>query len=338
VHHESFIHRCLELAALGRKRTGTNPLVGALLVRNGLLIAEAWHEEFGGSHAERLLLQNFEQEIRSTDTLYVNLEPCCHEEKKTLPCTSILLERGVKRVVVGMVDPNPKVAGQGIALLRSRGVQVVAPVERVPCERLNRGFVSLMTKARPWITLHNARTLDGRIANADGSPLKITSPQQDAWAHEHLRAMHDAILVGVGTIIADDPQLTVRLSNTKVDQINPLRIVLDPNLRLPLDTKIVTGKAARGTVIVCAESLDAAGHARKALLEERGVVVALLPLHSDGHFVWDALWEYFRMPLQGFHGIASVLVEGGPGVWQAFRGAGMVDEEVTLVGSPTMSH
>jgi len=208
--HAYFLRHCLTLAEHGRGKTGINPMVGAVLVREGKIIAEGWHHQFGTAHAERDLLNSF-PDVRPTDTLYVNLEPCCHTQKKTPPCAQLLIERGVKNVVYGMRDPNPAVAGKGIALLNKNSVQTFGPVLEQECKRLNRGFVSVMTKKRPWITLKRAVTADGRFANPDSSPLKITSSVQDVWAHQFLRARHDAILVGIGTVIADDPQLTMRI-------------------------------------------------------------------------------------------------------------------------------
>ncbi len=309
---------------------GINPLVGAVLVREGNVIAEGWHEGYGKSHAELSLLQKFDQKISTNDTLYVNVEPCCHTDKKTPPCTSAILERGIRHVVYGMQDPNPQVAGKGIALLREHGINVIGPVQRVPCERLNRGFISRMQSGRPWITLHNARTRDERISHDDGSTLKITSPVQDAWAHEYLRATHDAILVGAGTVIADDPQLTVRYMNTKSDQRNPLRIVLDPNMTSPKDARIFDEESASGTLLVTSES--GAAHSLVAELQARGVRIETVPTDTNGHFVWDALWELLITPNGEFHGTSSVLVEGGPRIWKSFRDAKCIDEEVTLVG------
>ncbi len=332
--HDVFIRRCLTLAEKGRGKTGINPIVGAVLVREREIIAEGFHEEFGKPHAERMLLQNYEQKIRSTDTLYVNLEPCCHTHKKTPPCTEMLIERGIKNVVIGMIDPNPKVAGKGIGLLRSHGVTVtVASGMTADCLRLNRGFVSLMTKGRPWITLKSARTMDGQIANADGSPRRITSKDQDAWSHRMLRAKHDAILVGIGTVLKDDPQLTIRFPSPAclefvewgegIEGRGLWRIILDPNLKTPESARVVR----HGTIVV-ASSPDL----KKANeLEKKGVRVLNVPM-KKGVFDWDFLWKILMTPVDDFHGISSILVEGGPKTWEVFRQSHLVDEEVQLIG------
>ncbi len=324
-----FLHRCFFLAEQARGKTGINPMVGAVLVRDGKIIAEGFHSEFGKAHAELQLLENFEQKIRSTDTLYVNLEPCVHENKKTPPCAQMLIEKGIKNIVIGMQDPNPQVSGKGIELLRSSGVNVTIGFESTAdCLRLNRGYVSLMTKARPWITLKQARTTDGTIANADGSPLAITSALQNEWSHTMLRAKHDAICVGIGTILQDDPELNVRyLSPHAVPQNNagePWRIIMDPNLHIPL-----TARVLRKRTIVIASSPDI----KKAnILEEKGVRVLDIPMRQ-GIFDWNALWNALTAPDGDFHGIASILVEGGKKTWENFTNASMIDEEVILLGT-----
>lgn len=322
--HEAFIHRCLALAEHGRGKVGLNPLVGAVLVREGKIIAEAFHEEFGKAHAERALLEKFEQKIRSDDILYVNVEPCCHQGK-TPACTDIIRKRGVKQVVFGMVDPDPLVQGKGIACLREAGITVTGPIERAQCEWLNRGFISLRSKGRPWVTIHSARTRGGAYAVPDGRPLKMTSEEQDRWTHQWLRGQHDAILVGVQTVITDDPQLTVRFG---MHLPSPLRVVLDPHLRIPLSARMVNGDLASGTVVITAPGSDRAVHQQ---LMERGVSVVEIPL-TDGHFDLSGLWNALMTPTGSFHGIASILVEGGAKTWQNFRAAGLVDEEVTLLG------
>lgn len=319
--HNLFLHRCLKLAEQARGKTGINPMVGAVLVRDGEIIAEGFHSEFGKAHAELQLLEKYAQKIRSTDTLYVNLEPCCHTKKKTPPCAQMLIKRGIKNVVIGMVDPNPEVSGKGMELLRSHGVTVtVASGMTADCLRLNRGFVSLMTKGRPWITLKSARTMEGQIANEDGSPRRITSKDQDAWSHTMLRAKHDAILVGIGTVLRDDPELTVRFMDTPPEIT---RIILDPNLKTPESARVVQ----RGTIVVA--SLPEQKKANE--LEKKGVRILDVPTKKSV-FDWDMLWESLMTPERDFYGISSILVEGGQRTWDEFRAAQFIDEDVTLIG------
>ncbi|MBI3618977.1 bifunctional diaminohydroxyphosphoribosylaminopyrimidine deaminase/5-amino-6-(5-phosphoribosylamino)uracil reductase RibD [Candidatus Peregrinibacteria bacterium] len=329
-HDDFFLSRCLSLASLGRGRVGNGAMVGAVLVRHGSIIAEAYHSEFSKPHAERELLEKSDLKIRSEDVLYVNLEPCCHHGK-TPACTDIILERGIKHVVYGMIDPDPRVAGKGIELLRKNGVDVRGPVSQALCERLNRGFISVRTKGRPWIVLKRAQTKSGVIANPDGSHLKITSREQDVWSHTFLRAQSDAILVGVGTIISDDPNLNTRLSqisSQKEEKIESYRIILDPSLRIPLSSRVVTDENKHRTIIVTSKDVD---REKVSELQERGMMIFKIHL-NEKKFSLPELWKYLTTPSGDFHGITSILVEGGSKTWEAFRTAGCLDEEVVLIG------
>jgi diaminohydroxyphosphoribosylaminopyrimidine deaminase / 5-amino-6-(5-phosphoribosylamino)uracil reductase len=327
---DAFMYRCLELAEQGRRRTGINPMVGAVLVRDGSVIAEGFHEEFGKAHAERQLLEKYEQKIDSKDTLYVNLEPCVHTAKKTPPCAQMLVERGVKRVVVGMVDPNPEVSGKGIAFLRSQGVEVMCPVLTADCLRLNRGYVSLMTKGRPWVVMQQARTPDGRFAGPNGEFLKISSLAQDTWTHRYLRAKNDAVLIGIGTALMDNPSLTVR---HVPEAIQPWRVLIDSRLRLPLHANLVADAHAHRTIIVIRSDLGAGFRGPVTELRSRGVRV-LDVAHDENGIVFPALWKALTTPDGNFHGIRSILFEGGQRMWEAFRSARCIDEEAVVVGVP----
>jgi len=296
MNHESLMQRCLELAEKGRGQVGINPLVGAVLVHGDQIISEAWHEEYGKAHAELVLIQKTEQKISTEDVLYINLEPCCHRGK-TPPCTRAIIANGIRTVVYGMQDPNPAVSGRGIATLRASGINVIGPVLPMLCRRFNRGFVSLQEQGRPFVTLKQARTRDGRTSD-DGKPMKITSDEQDAWSHEWLRSKHDAILVGVDTVIADDPQLTNRYSDHQ-----PLRIVLDPKGRMPADAKL-----ADGAMVITKKDIP----------------------YAKGNFNLQKLLKMLSTPRDDFNGIASILVEGGAKTWESFQNAGFVDEEVIL--------
>jgi diaminohydroxyphosphoribosylaminopyrimidine deaminase/5-amino-6-(5-phosphoribosylamino)uracil reductase len=322
------MQRCLELAERGRGHTGVNPLVGAVLVRESTVLAEGWHTAFGQDHAERMLIKKFDQEILPKDILYVNLEPCCHYGN-TPPCTDILIESGIQNIVYGMQDPNSAVAGQGISLLREKGLSVAGPVLPEACRRLNKGFVSLQELGRPYITLKKAQTLTGEIAQQDGSLLKITSTEQDVWSHTHLRAKHDAILVGIQTITSDDPQLTVRSKNKKLEQTlaQPLRLILNSALSISLDAKVVNGELAAGTLLIA--SSDAESENEEELLS-RGVQILRIPM-KDGVFDWQILWAVLTTPHDNFYGVSSILVEGGQKTWDSFKTSGYVDEEVLLV-------
>lgn len=323
------MHRCLQLAAHGRGFVGSGALVGAVLVRDGAILAEAYYSKFGESHAERLLLQKYVQKISSNDVLFVNLEPCVpFAGKKTPPCIEIVQERGIKTVVIGMLDPDPRVSGRGVEALRQAGITVIGPVLRTECEYLNRGYISARTKQRSWITLKQARTTDGQISNPDGSPLKITSREQDVWSHTFLRAQHDAILVGVQTAINDDPSLTPRLSTVPV-ALQPWRIVLDPSLRTPRTAKLVTDEYRARTMLVC--KIEELHSATAQYFQSLDVRVLGVPLKDD-QFDLQQLWFQLIEPRGDFHGLTSVLIEAGQKTGRVFRAAG-VDQEVILQGT-----
>lgn len=327
------MRRCLDLAKHGRGAVGNGALVGAVLVRDGEVIAEGFHAGFGQAHAERSLLEKFEQKIDSRDVLYVNLEPCCHHGK-TPPCTDILLERGIKHVVIGMQDPDFRVGGKGIELLRKAGVEVIGPVLPELSQRLNRGFVSVRTLGRPWVTLKRAQTTDGRVATPDGKPLQITSNEQYMWSHEWLRSGLDSIVVGVQTVVTDDPSLNTRFDQKKRG-LQPWRIILDPHLRIPLGARVVTDEARHRTIVFIGDAHSPSEISKREQvlreLSKRGVLVRKLPL-VEGRFVWKVLWADLLTPRPDYDGVTSVLVEGGPKTWEMFREAGIVDEEVVLTG------
>ena len=314
VNHEYFMHRCLELAAQGRGLVGGNPLVGALLVRGEEIVGNGFYQGSGSDHAEVVAVVEAAHCAASTGsalTLYVNLEPCCHHGN-TPPCTEFIIQSGIKHVVYGMQDPDSRVSGQGIYQLIDSGVEVTGPILRTECERLNRGYISLRTKGRPYITLKKAQTSEGKVASDDGSKLCITSDAQNEWSHEYLRSTHDAILVGVGTVITDDPQLNCRNAKCKMQNAKyPTPIIFDPDLRIPIDAKVVR----EGTIIITVAEPKPIGDA----------TVVQIPKNGD-YFDWEILWS--KLP-----GISSILVEGGPTTWSAFKEAGLVDEEVILVNS-----
>lgn len=346
--HERWMRRCLDLAEQGRGAVGNGALVGAVLVRDGEVLAEGFHSGYGKPHAERDLLQKFDQINSTKDTLYVNLEPCCHQGK-TPPCTDAILAAGIKRVVFGMVDPDPRVAGRGVAALRAGGINVVGPVCASLCERFNRGFASVRRSGRPFITLKQAIAADGSIANEDGSPKRITSDAQNAWSHAWLRARHDAIVVGVGTIATDNPKLNNRSDQVfsyekkifidqknrtykKSEQFQPLRIILDPRLRCPLTATVLTDDRPDCTMLVVDALQVPEYHPSLAPLRDRGIEIVRLEA-AEGSLLTSALWEALLTLNGGAKGCTSVLVEGGRATWRRVAAAHCVDEYVLLSGS-----
>jgi diaminohydroxyphosphoribosylaminopyrimidine deaminase / 5-amino-6-(5-phosphoribosylamino)uracil reductase len=327
-----YINRCISLASRAGKSTGINPKVGAVLVTNNEIIAEAYHQGWGQLHAERELLNLVQKMCTETDinlsdaTLYINLEPCCHYGK-TPPCTDIIIETGIKRVVFGMVDPNPVVAGEGISALEEAGIEVIGPVIPELCKRVNRGYISILENNRPWITIKSAQASNGKFANNDGSFLKITSVAQDEWSHKNLRATHDAIMVGVNTVNSDNCSLTTRKGLTKNEQkmYSSYRIILDPELQIKLDSKVISDEFTSDTIIITSKGdMD-----KKCELIDKGITIWECPI-KDSIFDFSFIWNKCITPSNGFHGISSILVEGGPKTWSYLRNQYLVDEEIYL--------
>jgi diaminohydroxyphosphoribosylaminopyrimidine deaminase/5-amino-6-(5-phosphoribosylamino)uracil reductase len=244
----AFMARALELAARARGRTAPNPMVGALIVRDGEVLAEGWHEAAGKPHAEAAALAALGGRAPGA-TIYVTLEPCCHHGR-TPPCTDAILASGAVRVVAAMVDPDPRVAGKGIALLRDAGIEVEVGVLETESRRLNRGYILARTAGRPAITLKSGITLDGRIASAYGESRWITS-EEGRLAGHRARDVHDAILAGRRTIALDDPQLTTRFPGGR----DALPVILDSHLQLGADRRVFHG-SRRAVVYACAGERD----------------------------------------------------------------------------------
>lgn len=311
-----YMKRALRLARKGRGKTSPNPMVGAVVVKNGAVVGEGIHPGPGAPHAEVIALEQAGRRAKGA-TLYTNLEPCCHTEKRTPPCIDAILKSGVRRVVVAMSDPNPLVSGRGLDLLRKAGVAVTEGVLREEAERLNEVFIKYITTQRPFVTLKVAMTLDGRIATAEGSSRWITGEAARLEVHR-LRSEVDAVLVGIGTVLADDPMLTARRPGMR----NPIRIVIDPHLKTPLKARLVASVSEAPTLLITTAS---ASSEKIRKLEKSGVQVALLP-HSKGKISFEALFERL-----GKSGVTSVLIEGGGRVNGTALRAGVVDKVVFYV-------
>ena len=229
---EAFMRLALSLAEKGMGRTSPNPMVGAVIVKDGRIIGQGYHEAYGGLHAERNALLSCSESPEGAD-LYVTLEPCCHYGKQP-PCTQAILAAGIRRVAVGCTDPNPLVAGKGIALLSSRGIQVTEPVLEEECRKLNRIFFHYIRTKRPFVVLKSAMTLDGKIACATGDSRWVTGETARAQVHR-MRGRYRGIMVGIGTVLADDPMLNCRVEGG----VDPVRIICDSNLHIPLASQIV---------------------------------------------------------------------------------------------------
>ena len=343
---DKWMDRALELAREGLGTTRPNPIVGAVLVKGGRVIGEGFHKRAGLPHAEREAFDSIKNATKGGArgaTMYVTLEPCCHVGR-TPPCTDALIEAGVKRVVVAIKDANPLVDGRGIARLRKAGIRVDVGCRAEQGEAQNRPFLTWIGKGRPWVTLKVASTVDGFIADwtmrSKAEPAWVTGPEARAAGHV-LRAEHDAILVGAGTVMADDPRLTVRLpAKAKIrGGAAPLRVVLDGRLRVSPSSQVFRSDAAEPTrtakaaakanvnptspsgagqrTLVYASS--AAPAARARLLEAAGAEVIRMPGRGHRVDLADLLQELAGRNIQ------SLLVEGGADVHAAFIAAGLVD-------------
>ncbi len=321
--HERWMRRCLELARRGAGHVSPNPMVGAVLVGpDGTLLGEGLHGAYGGPHAEVNAVAEAERrhgaEALRSATLYVTLEPCSHHGK-TPPCADLILAKGIPRVVAGMTDPFPAVAGRGLARLRARGVEVIEGVLEKECRRLNEAFVHHVRTGRPLVTVKTAQTLDGRIATVTGDARWVSGKASRRLVHRW-RAELDAVLVGSGTARADDPALTVR----HVAGRQPVRLVLDRTGALPSTLKLFTDAFAAHTVAVVGPE---ARPAYAGKLRERGGRLLRIPLGPEGRLDLLALLEHLgREPVRPEgRPVQSLLVEAGPGLAGALFRRDLVD-------------
>ena len=323
VGHEPWIQRCLDLAEQGAGAVSPNPMVGAVVVgTEGSVLGEGAHEMYGGPHAEVKALRAAEQrhgaEALRTATLYVNLEPCSHHGK-TPPCTNLIVEKGVPRVVVGTVDPFPQAQGKGIRQLREQGIEVEIGVHADACRRFNEAFFHHVDTGRPLVTLKVAQTLDGRIATRTGDSQWITGEAARTLVHEW-RATLDGVLVGSGTARSDDPRLTVR----HVEGRQPVRLVLDREGSLSPDRTLFTDAHADHTIAVVGAERDRPAYADT--LDDAGGHLLRVPETTDGHLDLPALLR--RLGTDGGRDdtpLQSLLVEAGPGLATALFQQDLVD-------------
>lgn len=324
--HRHFMTLALRLAAKGQGKTSPNPMVGALVVKNGRIVGRGSHQGPGQPHAEILALNQAGPRARGA-TLYVTLEPCCHLRKRTPPCVPAVLQSGVRQVVVAMTDPNPMVKGRGIAALRRAGITVTMGMAQEEAAQLNRAYLHWVTTGRPYVILKAGMTLDGKVATAKGESRWITGPRARQDAHR-LRSQVDAVVVGVGTILHDDPTLTARLSARplKLASRQPLRVVLDSRLRTP-PTATVCAKQDRAKTLIVTTSR--ASRSRRRPFERAGVEVLSLST-KNGRVSLPAL-----MTMLGKRGITSVLIEGGSTVNAAALREKLVNH-VLLYLAPTL--
>lgn len=319
---EKYMRMALSLARRGTGITSPNPMVGAVLVKDGRIIGKGYHKGPGRMHAEAEALQDAASSSAGSAagaTLYVTLEPCCHTDKRTPPCTKEIIKSGIERIVIGMTDPNPSVNGRGIRELADAGLKVENGVLLRDASKLNEIYSKFITTGIPYVIMKSASSLDGKIALASGESRWITGKVSRRCSHK-LRLLVDAVLAGIGTVLTDDPSLNVRNIKSKGKQ--PLRIILDSKLRIPLASKVLDMAAGQGTMVV---TTKAAAPDKIATLENKGIKVLLAECREDGEVCLKSL-----MPLLGKSGITSILIEGGSGVNASALHERIVDKVVMM--------
>jgi diaminohydroxyphosphoribosylaminopyrimidine deaminase/5-amino-6-(5-phosphoribosylamino)uracil reductase len=310
--HEKYMRMALELAVKGAGYVSPNPMVGAVVVKDDRVLGRGYHQALGGPHAEVNAIDDAGEASRGA-TLYVTLEPCNHHGR-TPPCTEKILGAGIRHVVVAMADPNPHVAGGGNGYLTSKGLDVTCGVCEAQAETLNESFIKFTRSRHPFVVLKMAATLDGRIATRSGDARWVTGPEARAFVHQ-LRHNMDAIMVGIGTVLADDPELTTRLGQG--GGADPVRVILDSQLTISSRARLLNQPSTAETLIVCGPE---ASEEKRARLQQKGACLIQLPL-AGGRIDLKALMKEL-----GARGITSLLIEGGAQVAGAALKAGIVDK------------
>ena len=308
---QEYMLRAIQLAQKGEGWTNPNPMVGAVIVKDGKIIGEGYHKKYGELHAERNAIASLTESAEGA-VIYVTLEPCCHHGK-TPPCTEAIIEQKIRKVVIGSRDPNPKVSGKGIKMLQEAGIEVIEDFMREECDRLNPVFFHYITTKTPYVVMKYAMTLDGKIATKTGASKWITGEAARAEV-QHMRHRYMGIMAGIGTVIADDPMLNVRVEGWK----SPIRILCDSGLRIPLDGQIVKSAGKYRTIVAYADSENT--EAKRKRLHEMGVETICCP-DENNQVDLKKLMKYL-----GEEGIDSILLEGGGTLNDSALRAGIVQE------------
>lgn len=311
----TFMQKALELAAKGKGRTSPNPMVGAVIVKDGEIIAQGYHKKAGTPHAEVIALKKAGYQAKGA-TLYVTLEPCCHTDKKTPPCTRAIIQSGITKVIAAMTDPNPKVSGQGMRELRKAGITTKTGVLKSKASRLNEAFIKYITQKEPFVLLKIAQSIDGKIATAKGESKWITGGKAREHVHK-LRHELDALLVGIGTVKKDNPSLDCRVKGGQ----NPYRIIVDSSLQIPVNSKVL--KYTDNKTIVA--TTDKAAPEKINRLTKHGVKVLVIT-SKQGRVDLKQLMKQL-----GKLNIISVMIEGGSSISAAALSSKIVDKVMFFV-------
>ncbi len=310
---EKYMREALRQARKGLGRTSPNPAVGAVIVRDGKIIASGYTKPAGGNHAEVEALAKMSGRARNDDVLYVTLEPCNHHGR-TPPCTEAILKKGLKKVRVGMRDPNPKVTGGGCEFLAQRGVEVKSGILEPECRKVNESFTKFVLTGRPFVVAKSALTLDGWVATSSGHSQWVTNEKSRQFVHQ-LRDRLDGVLVGVGTVLADDPSLTTRLKRGRGR--DPVRIIVDTHLRTPDGAKVLNSESSSETIMVVGPDVQTE-HLRR--IEKKGVSILTCPTKQD------RIDPGVLLDLLGGMDITSLLVEGGAAIMGSLISEGLIDK------------
>lgn len=315
----TYMRRAIQLAGNGAGHVNPNPMVGCVVVKDNNIISEAYHERYGGFHAERLALMRCPADTRGA-SLFVTLEPCCHFGK-TPPCTDFIIEKGISEVFVGITDPNPLVAGNGIKILQNAGITVHTGICEDEIKELNKVFIKYITTKRPYVVLKTAMTLDGKIASYSGDSKWVSSDSSRQLVHK-MRNDLSGIVAGVGTVLADNPSLSCRLAISDKKAHQPIRIIVDSNISTPLDCNIVSSAKEQRTIIATTDAfMSSESIARKAdELRDKGVEILQCASKGGRVDINDMVTKL------GSLGIDSLLLEGGGTLNASFLEAGAVDE------------
>ena len=313
---EKYMKKAIELAEMGEGFVHPNPVVGAVIVKNDKVIGEGFHKQYGGNHAEINAIESAES--LGGATIYVTLEPCCHYGK-TPPCTEAIIKSGIQKVVIGILDPNPLVSGKGVEILRQNGIEVIVGVLEKEIRKLNEIFIHYISEKRPFVIMKTAMTLDGKIATKSGDSKWISNEVSRNVVHE-IRNQVMGIVVGINTVLLDDPKLNTRLKNKKGK--DPHRIIFDTHCKTPFDSNVVTLDSESKTYICVGEDADSK---RVEKLKDLGCKVVKLPT-ENGVICLKSFIKYF-----GDIGFDSLLVEGGATLNYSFLKAGLVNKMVSFI-------
>ena len=318
---EKYMRRAIELAKKGSGHVNPNPLVGAVIVRDGEIIGEGYHECYGQLHAERNAIANAKKRGNSLEgsTIYVTLEPCCHYGK-TPPCTEAIIEEKIARVVVGSDDPNPLVSGKGFQMLREKGIEVIPHFLKEECDAMNYVFFHYIRTGTPYVAMKYAMTMDGKIACYTGDSKWVTGEESRAHV-QTLRNHYKGIMAGIGTVLADDPMLNCRIEGGR----DPIRIIADSHLRIPMDSQLVRTAGQQPLIIACLPDAD---EEKAAQLQEKGVEVLRIPGVTTAD-ITEEQKEVISLPVLmkelGARKIDGILLEGGGQLNESALQAGIVD-------------